>query len=45
MRVTQAEAKTDSLELVEIESVFSKVSQVIPWRNLQNDDVWLQGWV
>jgi hypothetical protein len=31
--------------LVEIESVFSKATQIIQWRELQNDEVWRQGWV
>ena len=35
----------DPIELVEIESVFSKATQIIAWRELQNDTVWLQGWV
>ena len=33
------------IELVEIEAVFSKAKQTIPWRALQNDAVWQQGWV
>ena len=33
------------LELVEIESVFSKATQIIAWRDLQNNQIWLQGWV
>jgi tryptophan-rich hypothetical protein len=44
-RVIKPELPTDPVELVEIESVFSKVTQLIPWRDLQNDDVWRQGWV
>ena len=44
-KVIQPELPTDPIELVEIESVFSKATQVIPWRDLQNDGVWLQGWV
>jgi tryptophan-rich hypothetical protein len=44
-RVIQPESPTDPIELVEIESVFSKETQVIPWRNLQDADVWRQGWV
>jgi tryptophan-rich hypothetical protein len=44
-RVIQPELSNDPIELVEIESVFSKVTQVIPWRDLQNADVWRQGWV
>ena len=44
-RVINPELPTDPVELVEIESVFSKSTQLIPWRDLQNDDVWRQGWV
>ena len=44
-RVIQPEVETDPVELVEIESVFSKATQIIAWRELQNDEVWRQGWV
>ena len=44
-RVIQPEVETDPVELVEIESVFSKATQIIKWRELQNDEVWRQGWV
>jgi tryptophan-rich hypothetical protein len=44
-RVIQAELPTDPIELVEIEAVFSKTTQVIPWRELQDEGVWRQGWV
>lgn len=44
-RVVQPTEPSDPIELVEIEAVFSKASQIIPWRDLQNEDVWLQGWV
>jgi tryptophan-rich hypothetical protein len=43
-RVIQPELPTDPVELVEIESVFSKATQIIAWRDLQNDTVWRQGW-
>ena len=33
------------VELVEVEAVFSKATQVIAWRDLQNADVWRIGWV
>ena len=42
-RVIQPEVETDPVELVEIESVFSKATQIIQWRELQNDEVWRQG--
>ena len=44
-RVIQPELPTDPIELVEIESVFSKATQIIAWRELQDDKVWRQGWV
>ena len=44
-RVIQPELPTDPIELVEIESVFSKAVQVIAWRDLQNAEVWRQGWI
>ena len=44
-RVIQPEVETDPVEFVEIESVFSKATQIIQWRALQNDEVWRQGWV
>ena len=44
-RVIQPEQPTDPIESVEIEAVFSKATQIIQWRDLQNDSVWRQGWV
>ncbi len=44
-KVIKPALPTDPIELVEIEAVFSKATQVIPWRDLQNDDIWRQGWV
>ena len=44
-RVLQPELPANPIELVEIEAVFSKATQIIPWRDLQDDSVWRQGWV
>lgn len=44
-KVIKPELPNEPVEFVEIESIFSKASQVIQWRDLQNDEVWLQGWV
>jgi tryptophan-rich hypothetical protein len=44
-RVIQPVLPSDPIVLVELEAVFSKAVQVIAWRDLQNDRVWLQGWV
>lgn len=32
------------LELIELEAVYSKRVQVLPWRTLQDTDTWRQGW-
>jgi len=42
-RVIPPDLPTDPIESVEIEAVFSKATQVIAWRELQNEDVWRQG--
>jgi tryptophan-rich hypothetical protein len=44
-RVIQPDMPTDPVVSVEIEAVFSKATQVIAWRELQDDSVWRQGWV
>ena len=36
---------TDPIVSVEIEAVFSKATQVIAWRELQDHSIWRQGWV
>lgn len=35
----------DATEWVEIEAVLSRSAERILWRDLQNEDVWKQGWV
>jgi tryptophan-rich hypothetical protein len=44
-RVIQPKLPTHPIMSVEIEAVFSKATQVIAWRELQDDSVWRQGWV
>jgi len=44
-RAIQPDLATDSVIFVELEAVFSKVTQIISWRDLQDDGVWRQGWV
>jgi tryptophan-rich hypothetical protein len=44
-KVIKPELPNDPVEWVEIESVFSKSTQIIRWRDLQNEEVWRQGWV
>lgn len=35
----------DKIEWVEIEAVYSLATQRVSWRELQNEEVWKQGWV
>ena len=44
-RIIQPDLPTDPIVSVEIEAVFSKATQVIAWRELQDNSVWRQGWV
>jgi tryptophan-rich hypothetical protein len=44
-RVIQPDLPTDPIVSVEIEAVFSKATQLITWRELQDCSVWRQGWV
>jgi tryptophan-rich hypothetical protein len=44
-RVIEPDLPTDPVVSVEIEAVFSKATQAIAWRELQDDSVWRQGWV
>jgi tryptophan-rich hypothetical protein len=44
-KVIEPAQPTDAIEYVEIEAVFSKATQIISWRDLQNKAVWRQGWV
>jgi len=44
-KVIAPEQLTDAIEFVELEAVFSKATQIVAWRELQNDAIWRQGWV
>jgi tryptophan-rich hypothetical protein len=44
-KVIEPEPPQDPIKFVELEAVFSKTTRLIPWRDLQNANVWRQGWV
>lgn len=44
-KVVAPELVGGTTQWVEIEAVFSQSTQRLAWRDLQNDDVWKQGWV
>lgn len=43
-KVILPDPPSEKIELVEIEAVFSKNTQLIPWRDLTDPEKWLQGW-
>ena len=45
VRVISPDLPGDPIQGVEIEAAFSKATQIIAWRDLQNDQVWRQGWL
>ncbi|MFZ4062061.1 MAG: TIGR02450 family Trp-rich protein [Polynucleobacter sp.] len=44
-KVILPEPPSEKIEFVEIEAVFSKKVNLIPWRDLTNGELWLQGWL
>jgi len=44
-KIILPEVPEDAIEFVELEAVFDGTTQVIPWRNLKDSEIWLQGWV
>ena len=44
-KVILPELPDAAIEFIELEAVFDKSTQVIPWRDLKENDIWLQGWV
>ena len=44
-KVILPELPEEAIEFVEIEAVFDKTTQLIPWRQLKDINIWLQGWV
>ena len=44
IKLLEPEHDGDLLELIELEAIFSKRIVVMNWRELKNQDNWLQGW-
>ncbi len=44
-KVILPELPDAAIEFIELEAVFDKSTQVIPWRDLKETEIWLQGWV
>ena len=43
-KVILPDPPSEKIELIEIEAIFSKSTQLIPWRDLTDPEKWLQGW-
>ena len=44
-KIILPELPDSAIEFVEIEAVFDKQIELIPWRQLKDTEIWLQGWV
>jgi len=44
IKLVEPEHEGDQLELIEIEAIYSKRIILMSWRELKNQDNWLQGW-
>ena len=43
-KVILPEPPDEKIEFIELEAIYSKKIQVIPWRDLTNPEIWIQGW-
>ncbi|MDB5886370.1 MAG: family Trp-rich protein [Polaromonas sp.] len=43
--VPAPEDAAEKIEWVDIEAIFSRNTRRVAWRELQNEEVWKQGWV
>ena len=43
-KVHYPELPETKIEFVELEAIYSKQVQQIPWRQLQDKSLWIQGW-
>ena len=44
-KVILPELPEGAIEFVELEAVFDQHVRTIPWRELRDTEIWLQGWV
>ncbi len=44
-KLVPPETEGQSVALIELQAVYSKRTQIIPWQRLNDKNVWLQGWV
>lgn len=44
-QVIMPDLATDPIELIRLEAVHSRRNQLLPWQQLNDATIWLQGWV
>ena len=44
-KLIKPETIDQTIEFIELEAVFTKRSQILPWQQLNENELWLQGWV
>lgn len=44
-KLLAAELPQTQLEFIELEALYSKRKQILPWQVLADANLWLQGWV
>jgi tryptophan-rich hypothetical protein len=44
-KVVLPELPEQAIEFVELEAIFDQHVRVIPWRELKDSEIWLQGWI
>ena len=43
-KVIFPEPPDERIEFIELEAIYSNQTQIIPWRDLSNPAIWIQGW-
>ena len=43
-KVHYPEPPDTKIEFVELEAIYSGKIHLVPWRDLQDDSIWVQGW-
>jgi tryptophan-rich hypothetical protein len=44
-KLVTPETLGQAIEFIELQAVYSKRTETLPWRQLNDKSVWLQGWI
>lgn len=45
VKIIEPETEEGKIEWIELEAIYTNATQQIHWRELQNTEIWKQGWV